>query len=199
LVAAVVSVFVLAGVAPAAEFSADVVTTGAGGGMKGKIYLKGGNMRQEVAGAPAGKAGVTIFRADKRVTWLLQPAQRTYREIRGSGGMHDPGWEKEVEKLAVKKSLGTDMMNGQLCDKYLFIYRDKSTGTMTLWVSKRLKFPVKTVAKSARGSMTMECKNIREGRLPDSLFEVPAGYKKMEMPAMPPGMRGMPGMPHGRR
>jgi hypothetical protein len=31
----------------------------------------------------------------------------------------------------------------------------------------------------------IEYKNIREKRLPDSLFTIPAGYRKMSMPGMP--------------
>ena len=37
------------------------------------------------------------------------------------------------------------------------------------------------------GSFTQEYKNIKIGGQPDSLFEVPAGYKKMTMPGVPPG------------
>lgn len=199
LVVVIVSAFILSGAAAAAEFSADAITTVAGHVMRGKVYVKGNNMRQEITAG--GMTTITILRPDKRVMWHLQPAQKTYMEMAGSKmkGSYGPGWEKEIEKLAVRKSLGTEMMNGQLCDKAFYTYRDKTMGTMTLWVSKRLKFPVKMVGKSSQGSMTMEHKNIKETKLPNSLFEVPAGYKKMAMPTMP-GMSGMPGtrgMPHG--
>jgi hypothetical protein len=52
-----------------------------------------------------------------------------------------------------------------------------------------IKFPVKMAAVD--GSWTMEYKNINMGTQPDSLFELPSGYKKMTMPSMP----GMPKMP----
>jgi outer membrane lipoprotein-sorting protein len=197
LVVALGGAFIFSGVAAAAEFSADSITTYGGHVSKGKVYLKGNNMRHE--NTAAGQTAIVILRADKKVTWLLQPAQKTYMEMRATKmkGAYSPGWEKEVEKLAVRKSLGTEMMNGQLCDKAFYTYRDKTMGTMTLWVSKRLKFPVKMVGKSSRGSMTMEHKNIKETKLANSLFEVPAGYKKTEMPTMP-GIRGMPGMPRKR-
>ena len=41
------------------------------------------------------------------------------------------------------------------------------------------------------GKMKRELKNIKEGRQPDSLFEIPAGYTKQTIPSYPgyPGMR----------
>ena len=50
--------------------------------------------------------------------------------------------------------------------------------------------PVKTAAVD--GSWSQELKNIKMGSQSDSLFELPAGYQKMQMPQLPM-MQGMPG------
>ena len=51
--------------------------------------------------------------------------------------------------------------------------------------------PVKTAALD--NSWEMEFKNIRTGSQPESLFEVPAGYKKLStgMPSMQDIMQGL--------
>jgi outer membrane lipoprotein-sorting protein len=60
-----------------------------------------------------------------------------------------------------------------------------------MWISEKLNFPIKTEMEGSSGSMSMEYKNIQEKKIPDSLFNVPAGYQKMSMPSMPK----MPGIP----
>mgnify|MGYP001818998509 CR=1 FL=1 len=55
----------------------------------------------------------------------------------------------------------------------------------TTWVSKKLNFPVKVIQKGPQGESTVEYQNIKTGNVPDSLFELPPGLQKMQMPMMP--------------
>jgi outer membrane lipoprotein-sorting protein len=48
------------------------------------------------------------------------------------------------------------------------------------WLDPKLRFPVKWQTKSSNG----ELRNIQEGAQPASLFEVPAGFTKMDMGGM---------------
>ena len=48
------------------------------------------------------------------------------------------------------------------------------------WLDPKLRFPVKWQGKDGSGEM----RNIQEGPQPASLFEVPAGYTKMDMGGM---------------
>jgi hypothetical protein len=57
-------------------------------------------------------------------------------------------------------------------------------GTMTQWHSKKLNYPIKVVYHGPQGDMVTEYKNIKEGRVRDSLFKPPKGYKKMGMPGL---------------
>jgi hypothetical protein len=45
----------------------------------------------------------------------------------------------------------------------------------TLWIDRQLRFPVRTVEDDETG----ELRNIKIGPQPASLFQVPAGYKKV--------------------
>jgi hypothetical protein len=47
------------------------------------------------------------------------------------------------------------------------------------------------VHQSSEGESSFEYRNIKEGGVADSLFQVPAGYTKMEMPGMPGMGKGM--------
>jgi len=42
--------------------------------------------------------------------------------------------------------------------------------------------------------MLLEYKKIKPGKIPDSKFEIPAGYEKFPIPGMPGGMPDIPGM-----
>jgi hypothetical protein len=58
-------------------------------------------------------------------------------------------------------------------------------------------FPLRVVTTDAGGekTFTMEATNVQKKSLPDSLFQAPAGFKKLDMGAMMRGMGGMGGMP----
>ncbi|MBW1743192.1 MAG: DUF4412 domain-containing protein [Deltaproteobacteria bacterium] len=189
-VAAALLCFVLLSPGYAAEFSADMVQTMPQGVFKGKFFVQENNFRQETE--MAGEKQIMIFRHDKDAVWMLMPREKMYMEMKS-----DPQTQnvpqvdhKTMEDMAEKKYLGTETVNGYVCEKNQYTYHDKSMGTMTQWFSKELNFPVKMEMDGPSGHMTTEYKNIKEKKLSDALFEVPAGYQKMSMPGMMPGMEG---------
>jgi outer membrane lipoprotein-sorting protein len=168
----------------AAEFSADTVQTTPQGVFKGKFFVKENNFRQETE--MQGQKQIMIFRQDKDTVWMLMPREKMYMEMKSDPKAQnvpqiDP---QTVEDMAEKKYLGTETVNGYVCEKNQYIYHDKSMGTMTQWFSKELNFPIKMEMDGPSGHMTSEYKNIEEKKLSDSLFEIPAGYQKMSIPGM---------------
>ena len=130
---------------------------------------------------------IVIVRPDKKLVWIIFPSTKTYME---SGQRSDIDIAKltnpsELRKHGTVKSLGTERVNGYVCDKTLFIAKDKRIGTSTMWISKELQWPLKSETKGPQGTMTMDCKNIKTGPLSAALFEIPKGYKKQAMPKMP--------------
>jgi hypothetical protein len=74
--------------------------------------------------------------------------------------------------------VGNETVNGRSTVKY---EATNATGeTSTFWLDPKLRFPVKWQGKNSGG----ELRNIQEGSQPASLFEVPAGYTKMDMGGM---------------
>ncbi|MBW1730484.1 MAG: DUF4412 domain-containing protein [Deltaproteobacteria bacterium] len=169
----------------AAEFTADIVQKGTMGTMTGKIYVKGKNVRREMT--IMGQKQITITRADKRVTWILMPQQMTYMEMKWNTKQAQASENlDELEKRGKKKYLGKEKISGYSCSKYVYTPNDPSQPPVTVWVSKKLNYPLKMKVAGPQGHMTILYKNIKQKKLSDSLFRVPKNYEKISMPVMPP-------------
>jgi outer membrane lipoprotein-sorting protein len=164
-----------------AEFSADLIQKTANMTTKGKVYIKGNKMRMEVD-TPAGKS-INLMHIDTGLMQMLQPEQKMYFEMQAP----DAGVVKTdevLDKIADKKHVGTEKVNGHKCDKYEIIYHDRSLGKMTQWFSKKLNYPIKMIYNGPQGEMVIEYENIKQGEVDSSLFKIPPGYQKMTFPGM---------------
>jgi outer membrane lipoprotein-sorting protein len=179
LSAALLFVFLLSpGVARSVEFSADMVITPKGDEpMTGKIYVKGDNVRQETA--EEGETQIMIIRPDKKVTWMITPEEKVYMEMPYTA--EDKTFEEwTAEKEKKSKLVGEETVSGLPCKKYESVEDGEKT---YFWISPKFPFPIRV----EDAEVIMEYKNIKEGSVADSLFDLPAGYQKMSMPVMPEG------------
>ena len=168
----------------AAEITADMIHKSPMGSFKGKMFLKGDNLRQEMD--IRGEKQITIFRKDKGVVWILMPGQMTYMEMSADSQKNmAPVDPDEMEKMGKKEFIGKEKVNGYMCSKYHFTFNDPSVGAATYWISEKLNFPVKMEMDGPSGHMIMEYRNIQEKTVPDAIFNIPSGYQKMSMPMMP--------------
>ncbi len=71
--------------------------------------------------------------------------------------------------------VGTETVNGRSAVKYEGT--NSSGEPSSVWLDPKLRFPVKWQGKSSAG----ELRNIQEGTQSASLFEIPAGYTKMDI------------------
>ena len=169
----------------ATDFSADVVTTSQGKSMAAKVYVSGDKSRME---APE---SIAISRMDKKVVWILMPSQKMYMEqlFDPSKVMSSP---EKVQGEVERTPLGKDTVDGKTTDKYKVTYQMEGTkNEMFQWIESGSNLPIKSAAVD--GSWSVEYRNIKTGPQPDSLFEVPADYKKfsMDMPDMGKMMKDM--------
>jgi len=192
LAASLMLVFILALPSWAAEFSADMIQKMQGQTQTGKVFIKGKKMRMEM-NAPGNKM-VHIMLPEENKTIILMTEEKMYMEmVAAYKPSSSPSSNKEdLEKVATLKQLGTETINGYLCDTYQVIFHDKNQGTMTQWYSEKLNFPIKMISQGPQGEVVTEYQNIKEGTVPDSSFLIPPGYQPM------PGMGGH-SMPHGMR
>ena len=184
VMAAMSCLLVFSLIASAAEFQADFVQKRQDMEIKGKFFVKGKKTRMDFD--MMGQKTSVITRLDKKVMWNVQHGAGMYMEMPVLDSHPEAiNFDEELKKVAVKKKIGAEKVNGYLCDKYEIIYHDKQKGKMTTWVSKKLNFPIKMVYDSPMGKMYTEYRNIKTGGVKNSFFEVLQGFQKMAMPAMP--------------
>jgi len=168
----------------AEEFSAEVVNTAGDQRFEGKVYIAADRMRMETPEA------VTITRMDQKKIWVLMPQQRMYLEQSFNTASLLATSEKlpgEIERTL----MGEEQVNGKLAKKYRVVYRhDGRQESVLQWYIPEFTMPVKIAAGDA--SWVMEYRNIKVGRQQESLFELPAGYKKFS-----PDLSSLSGMAEG--
>ncbi|MCX5715970.1 MAG: hypothetical protein NTV07_03755 [Candidatus Omnitrophica bacterium] len=158
------------------DFTADIVSTSPAGTFTGKIFSTKDKTRMEMPQA------ITITRLDKKITWMLMPAQKMYMEVPIQPEAVVAGSEKMPGEIE-RKLLVTETLGGRTTDKYRIRYVNEGvTYSVISWIDKSSDMPLKTAAED--NSWSFEYRNIDLSKQPDSLFEIPADYQKMVMPNM---------------
>lgn len=174
-----VSLFLLfTGIVAAQDFSADLISKSQGQVFQGKIFCAKEKTRMETNEA------ITITRLDKNIMWMLMPNEKMYMEMPLKSENIVAGAEK-VQGEIERKFLGKESVDANMADKYRIVYTSGNQRVVILtWIVSGLNVPVKTAAED--GSWSMEYKNIKTGKQPESLFEIPPGYKKFSygMPSL---------------
>lgn len=162
--------------------------------MSGKIYVSPQAMRMDMQGEH--EANIITTFATQTVD-IVMPQQHMYMEHRaGENAMHrgpnvsdvhpyDPKNPCASDPGSTCKNLGTETINGRSADHWQVTHKDGNISN--LWIDNSLHFPIKTVS----GGTTWQLTNIKEGPQDPGLFQVPAGYHKMDIS----GMGGMGGRP----
>lgn len=160
------------------DFSADMVSKSQQGSFQGKIFVTKDKSRMEMQGS------ISISRMDKMIAWVLMPQQKTYMEMALQPQNIVATADNKMPGEIKRELLGQESVEGRDTDKYKITYSDKqASNSVYMWLDKKIKIPVKT--EDVNGSWSVTYKNIKTENLDASLFEIPAGYKKMSMPSLP--------------
>lgn len=170
---------------PTAEYSADRHISGDGGGMTGKVWSAPGKERMEFERGEV----ATIIRMDRKLMWTLMPAQKQYMEHKFSEQPPEKRQKGDYRECDVKQTeTGKETIDGFSTRKMTMEMScpgdEKHTGT--IWLTKE-NIPIRmetSRAGSKKDAVRIELKNLKIGKQDPKLFEVPAGYSKMEMPSM---------------
>jgi hypothetical protein len=177
------------------------------------IWVKDGHVRMKMTshGAP----GEMIMRDGMKTMLVVMPAQKMYMEMplemKDLPTVEVPDKEKKLEKLPFEKTGEKRTIGGH--EAHEFVYQGED-GKMIIWATDELGsmpfsrnpmmegwakamskvtglesfFPLEMAGhENGRVAYRMTVKDIEKKALPDSLFEPPAGFRKMTMPA---GMGG---------
>lgn len=173
----------------ALEFSADVVQKIQGRTITSKMFLKDSKMRWE----DKSTGNYTVIRQDLSKVWFVFPKEKTYTEMTSETPKQIP--EQKIKGEIKRKLIGPATINGHPTQKYVVISkRGNREYKAYQWIATDINYPIKMAGTD--GSWSAEYKNIKTENQPDSLFELPTGYRKMTPPAAPGG-NGM-GLPSGK-
>jgi len=161
------------------------ITTDKGQNIMQKMYSDNGKVRMELS--MQGMQMVMIVRPDLQKVYSVMVAQKMVMEM--------PYDAEKYKKMMVASSgpqgkievVGPDTVEGVVCTKYK-VTSEKNNKVFLFWVDVANKAPVKMMAED--NSVTMVWKNYKAGPQDAALFDPPADYKVMTMPAMPGGAPG---------
>ena len=175
-------------------FSADFhVSSNHGESTAGKMYFTTGHMRMDMTGTERGSA-IMITNMATQTTDMLMPQQHMYMEFKADQTMmRRPGMAPSIKPYsdpsnpcagdpgATCKKVGVEEVNGRTCDHWQIT--NKNGRVSNVWVDQKLHFPIKSVSPDS----TWELTNIKEGEPDASLFDIPSGYRKMDVNGMMQG------------
>jgi outer membrane lipoprotein-sorting protein len=176
-IAIAVFMLLISGTASALELSADFVSSHGEFTTSGKMYITPDKFRMDMS-SPQNMSSIT--RMDKKVVWNVMHDQKSYMEL-PFVEERKPRVEKEYKGEIERKLVGKETIQGHPTEKYLITYKARgNTDQVYQWWATDINFPIKT--EDVNGKWKQEYKNIKMGKQDDSLFEIPEGYNKFDMP-----------------
>jgi hypothetical protein len=186
------------------EFSGEIVDLQKPGTpSQAKMYFTKDKIRIEPQNSGARGGGAVIINLATQTTTVLMAQQHMYMEtpaqaqgvsyggaLNYAGAFFQAGdvenacgdWQKmgRNNQNSTCHKVGNETVNGRSTVKY---EATNANGDVShFWLDPKLRFPVKWQGKNSDG----ELRNIQEGTQPASLFEIPAGFNKMDMGGMMP-------------
>ena len=166
-----------------AQFTADMVTTESGVTKTNKFYSENPFYRMDIE--EEGQEGYVIVDRNEGVTKVVMPAEQMYMVMSSSGMQsmsNDVFQSIEKQKEQYETNLvGSETINGYDCEIYEVVIDGNVVSKY--WQFPDIEYPIKVIS-GANNDMVMELKNIVEGDVDDSIFRIPDGYTKMDMPGM---------------
>lgn len=184
-------------------------------GMQMHWYFKGNKARMEMS-RQQGPAWVSIVDYEKRVMMMPMPGQKAYMEVAMDEAQE--GSANSLEQYILERTGKNDRVAGYACEIWLVKDRQRGKlkneicvakgfeNAAKLWgldadrskkepawlkeFQKQGAFGLRMIGRKDDGTeeMRMEATSIEKKSLDGSLFAMPAGYSKMEMPRMPFGL-----------
>ena len=187
------AVAALAADRPNVEYSADQVIEAEAGVMKTRIYSTPTMERREMS--QGGMNMIMIVRHDKKVIWNLMPEDKMYMEM----AMKESSDKTDMSAYKIEQTpLGQETLDGQSMNKSKIVMTHSSGSKMGgfMWTTKDgilAKIDAIAVDKGSKDRFKMVQTNIKVGKQPPELFEIPKGFQAMNMGGMGDMLKGMKG------
>jgi hypothetical protein len=170
-----------AGQPPQVEYSADSMMESAEVSMKGHVHYTPTRERREMV--QGGQKMITIQRRDKKAMWTLMPEEKMYMEMNLDAKRAPDDLSGYKNKMTV---VGPETVNGVSTNRSKVIMTDARGAKMGgfMWTTKDgivVKIDVIAMDEGGKQRMKMELTNLKVTKQDPALFEIPAGYTKMDM------------------
>lgn len=142
-------------------------------------------VRYDIPASMGGFTQVIIWDSSTRTQYTWYPDQNIACQVPTGQGQDNPS---ENTEQIIPTYLGTDTLDGKLCDVYQYTFEGSST---KVWIWKEKWFPIRMeMPKSGLYDSIMEFKNIVFGTLSNDLFIIPSSVQMQPYPCYP-----MPSIP----
>jgi hypothetical protein len=180
----------------AEEFSADINSVMAGMTTTSKIYYKDfKTSRTEAMGMVVISKGDSAYQIfDDTKKYVVMDGE----ELKQQNPMADSGSFEEYIKNSDMKKSGSESVSGYKCDVYegkITYVSGQPAMESKIWYSPKLDYAIKSETQlpaPMSGTAVSTLVNIKTGKQPKSLFEVPAGYDQADSMQEAMGMGGFP-------
>jgi hypothetical protein len=190
----VLSVPTFAGPGITAEYSGEEVVETADGVTKTKVFSTPTMERREMS--EGGQQMISITRHDKKVMWTLMPEEKMFMSVPIGQSATKKEDKTDLSAYKIEQTpMGQETLNGIVMNKGKMIMTAKDGSKMGgfMWTTKEgiiAKMDALSVEKGKKDRFKLEMANLKIGKQPADLFEIPKGYEKMDMDAMG-AMEGM--------
>ena len=187
------AVAALAADRPNVEYSADQVIEAEAAAMKTRIYSTPTKERREMN--QGGMSMIMIVRLDKKMIWNLMPEDKMYMEM----AMKESSDKTDMSAYKIEQTpLGQETLDGQSMNKSKIVMTHSSGSKMGgfMWTTKDgilAKIDAIAVDKGSKDRFKMVQTNIKVGKQPPELFEIPKGFQAMNMGGMGDMLKGLKG------
>ncbi len=159
------------------EYAADRRIESDQGIIEGRIAAAPGMERSEMK--MGAMSAVMIVRSDRKLGWMVMPAQRMYSEVAFDQAAQQSGTvaQDQVELEIV----GSETVSGFATTKYKFVTKDRTAGGFLWYTAEGIPVKMDVLSKTGRDKsrMTVTLGNVVIGAQDRSVFEVPAGFSKL--------------------
>lgn len=164
------------------EYSADSSMESGGISVASKVFHAAN--RERIEQETAGVSQTIILRTDKKLAWVLMPEMKMYMET-GYDALGGQSYDPQGMDYTLSNE-GSETVNGVKTQRYKMIAvgKDGKRFEGRLWLTTEgIMMKIDAESKGGKGSgvqVRMELRNLKIGGLDKTLFEVPAGYSKMQ-------------------
>lgn len=175
----------------------EYVVDAMGNKVEGKVWVAGKKMRAE--GTFLGQKSIVIVDGEKNVAYMIDAENNKAMKIPVSetGSLPDKPTDY-LENIDIKmvKSLEATTYNGVKCRVVSIQVSNEKTGKTNtkMWIAEANGLPVRIETSLPDGSrMTAEFKNLKVGKQPAEMFEIPAGMEVTDLSEFQKQLPNMPG------